>query len=150
MQGIIRDVTERKKVGRGAEKGAGRAGRSRQATDRRPRRSGRKASKRNRRTKTGRRISPQGRTAIQNHFRNTVVGLYRTTPDGRILLANPALIKMLGYTSFEELSRINLEKGESTSQRLAPYLNNIIEKEGRVLGLESVWLRRDGYKIVRL
>ena len=39
---------------------------------------------------------------------NTPVGVYRTTPDGRILMANPALVRMLGYSSFEEIARRNL------------------------------------------
>jgi len=34
-------------------------------------------------------------------FENSLVGIYRTTPDGRILLANPTLVKMLRYPSFE-------------------------------------------------
>jgi PAS domain S-box-containing protein len=34
-------------------------------------------------------------------FENATIGLYRTTPDGAILMANPALVKMLGYGSFE-------------------------------------------------
>ena len=29
-------------------------------------------------------------------FENTTVGLYRTTPEGHILMANPALLNMLG------------------------------------------------------
>jgi len=32
-------------------------------------------------------------------YENALVGIYRTTPDGKILLANPALVKMLGYSS---------------------------------------------------
>ena len=43
-------------------------------------------------------------------YENSPVGIYRTTPDGRILAANPALVRMLGYPSFEELSERNLEE----------------------------------------
>jgi PAS domain-containing protein len=43
-------------------------------------------------------------------YQNSTIGLYRTTPDGRILLANPTLVRMLGYDSFEELAPRNLEK----------------------------------------
>jgi len=35
-------------------------------------------------------------------FENSPMGIYRTTPDGRILLCNPQLIKMLGFDSLEE------------------------------------------------
>ncbi len=44
-------------------------------------------------------------------FENSQLGIYRTTPDGRILLANPALLAMLGYASMEELAERNLEAG---------------------------------------
>src|ERR1035438_8942524 len=43
-------------------------------------------------------------------YENSTMGLYRTTPDGKIILANPTLVKMLGYSSFEELAARNLEK----------------------------------------
>ncbi len=49
-------------------------------------------------------------------YENSSVGIYRTTPDGRILLANPALVAMLGYSSYEDLSARNLE-GNSWQKR---------------------------------
>jgi PAS domain S-box-containing protein len=80
-------------------------------------------------------------------FENTVVGLYRTTPDGRILLANPALVKMMGYQSFEELAQLNLEKEGFDSSTPRSVFKQRIEEEGKVVGLESVWIRRDGSKL---
>ncbi len=47
-------------------------------------------------------------------YRNLVyripVGLYRTTPDGKILEASSALVDILGYPDFETLSFINITK----------------------------------------
>ena len=80
-------------------------------------------------------------------FENTVVGLYRTTPDGRILLANPALVKMMGYQSFEELAQLNLEKEGIDPSTPRSVFKERIEKKGSVVGLESVWIRRDGTKL---
>jgi PAS domain S-box-containing protein len=34
-------------------------------------------------------------------FENATVGIYRTTPDGRILMVNPTLVRLLGYSSAE-------------------------------------------------
>jgi PAS domain S-box-containing protein len=77
-------------------------------------------------------------------YENSTVGIYRTTPDGRILLANPTLVKMLGYSSFDELSRRNVEKnGFEPSYNRAQSLEKI-EREGEVKGLESAWTLRDG------
>jgi len=77
-------------------------------------------------------------------FENAVIGFYRTTPDGRILLANPALVNLLGYSSFEELAKRNLEKDgyESSTQRSE--FKKAIESQGQIKGLESVWIRKDG------
>ncbi|MDP2722142.1 MAG: PAS domain-containing sensor histidine kinase [Bacteroidales bacterium] len=76
-------------------------------------------------------------------YENAKVGLYRTTPDGTILLANKALVTMLGYQSFEELARRNVEQNgfETPSQRKV-FLEKI-EQNGEVENLESTWIRQD-------
>ncbi|UXI70710.1 PAS domain S-box protein [Tahibacter amnicola] len=38
-------------------------------------------------------------------FEHSVVGLFQTHPDGRVLMANPALARMLNYASADELVR---------------------------------------------
>jgi len=77
-------------------------------------------------------------------FDNMPVGVYRTTPDGRIIMANPAIIQMLGYLSFEELSKRDLEKGGYEPEYPRSAFKDLIEKEGKVAGLESAWIRHDG------
>jgi PAS domain S-box-containing protein len=77
-------------------------------------------------------------------FDNTLVGLYRTAPDGRVLMANPALLKMLGYSSFAQLARRNLEQGAYEPQYLRSSFKERIESEGKIVGLESAWKKSDG------
>ncbi|MER3446479.1 MAG: hypothetical protein C4291_06340 [Candidatus Dadabacteria bacterium] len=77
-------------------------------------------------------------------FENIPAGVYRTTPDGRILMANPALIRMLGYRSFEELASRNLEKEGFSAPYMRTQFRELLEKEGEVRGLESEWIRQDG------
>jgi PAS domain S-box-containing protein len=77
-------------------------------------------------------------------FYNTLVGLYRTTPDGRILMANPVLIDMLGCSSFEELSERNLENEGYEPQYPRSTFKELIKREGKVIGFESAWKRSDG------
>ncbi|OFY51275.1 MAG: hypothetical protein A2W85_04565 [Bacteroidetes bacterium GWF2_41_31] len=76
-------------------------------------------------------------------YENAKIGLYRTTPDGTILLANKALVTMLGYQSFDELARRNVEQNgfETPSQRKV-FLEKI-EQNGEVENLESTWIRQD-------
>jgi PAS domain S-box-containing protein len=80
-------------------------------------------------------------------FENTIVGLYRTTPDGRILLANPALVKMMGCRSFKELAKFNVEKNGFDPSTPRSIFKSRIKKEGRIIGLEFVWRRPNGTKL---
>ncbi len=84
---------------------------------------------------------------FRNIFESAVVGIYRTTPDGRILMANPTLINILGYNTFEELAKRNLENEgfENKSQR--EDFRKRIEKNGSISGYESVWKTAEGKSI---
>jgi PAS domain S-box-containing protein len=71
------------------------------------------------------------------------IGLYRTAPDGRVLMANPSLIRMLGYASLAELSSRDLNQ-EFEPQYLRSEFRQTLERDGEVIGLESLWRRKDG------
>jgi PAS domain S-box-containing protein len=80
-------------------------------------------------------------------FENTAVGVYRTTPDGKILMANPALVQMLGYSSFERLSRRNLEEEGFEPQYQRSIFKEEIERMGQIVGSESIWITQDGKRL---
>ena len=80
-------------------------------------------------------------------YENSTVGIYRTTPDGRILLANPTLVGMLGYSTFEELMANNLEADDFGPDYPRSKFLETIEKDGEVKDLEASWKRRDGTTI---
>ncbi len=77
-------------------------------------------------------------------FETSTVGFYRTTPDGRILTASPALLQMLGYSTFQELAHRNLEEEGYEPDYPRSAFKERIESEGQIVGLESAWVRRDG------
>ena len=80
-------------------------------------------------------------------FENATIGIYRTTPGGRVIMANPTLLRMLGYSSFEELAVRNLkENGFEPSYPRLQFIKRV-EEEGEIRGLESAWKRRDGTTI---
>ncbi|GEM_PF-2622000 len=81
---------------------------------------------------------------LKSIFENTVIGIYRTSPNGKILMANPVLIRMLGYSSFEELAQRNLEEDGFDADYPRSIFKEKIEREGRIVALESAWKRRDG------
>lgn len=74
----------------------------------------------------------------QDLFDNVPVGIYRMSPEGRLLLANPAMVHMLGYTSFEELA----------ARKLSPPWRLVVgAAEGPVLGIERSWRKQNGERI---
>ena len=76
-------------------------------------------------------------------FESVPIGIYRTTPDGRILMANPAAIRMLGHDSFEELAALDLEKESPQIGYPRREFRERIERDGEIRGLETVWTRKD-------
>jgi PAS domain S-box-containing protein len=80
-------------------------------------------------------------------FENAPIGIYRTTPDGQILMANSKLVKMLGYSSFEELVQRNLESSGYPPDYPRFSFKQQIEGEGQISGLESGWVKNDGSTI---
>jgi PAS domain S-box-containing protein len=80
-------------------------------------------------------------------FEQSPLGIYRTTPDGRILDANPALLQMLGYASADELRSRNLEESGFQPEYLRETFKDTIEREGEVRASETVWTTKDGRRL---
>ena len=82
-------------------------------------------------------------------FENAPVGVFRSTPNGRFLMANPALAEMLGYETPEEL--IHAYSDISTQLYVQPatrvdYLRALAQN-GVVQNFENQAYRKDGSRI---
>jgi PAS domain S-box-containing protein len=82
-------------------------------------------------------------------FESLQEGIYITTPDGAILDVNPALVRMLGYDSKEEVLKrhvgeIFVDRAERKS------VKDQIERQPMVQGQEITLIRKDGTSIVCL
>jgi PAS domain S-box-containing protein len=84
---------------------------------------------------------------LKSLFNNVDIGMYRTRPDGEIVFANPALVEMLGFDSFQALADLNLEEDGFAFQEDRQEFKQKLEEHGQVVGLESVWVRADGSRI---
>jgi PAS domain S-box len=84
----------------------------------------------------------------RNIFESAVIGIYRTTPDGQILMANQTLIKMLGFNSFQELAQRNLKDEGYEDKKKRREFQKRIERNGSVIGFESVWMTKDGRPVI--
>jgi diguanylate cyclase (GGDEF)-like protein/PAS domain S-box-containing protein len=76
-------------------------------------------------------------------FNSVLAGVYRTTPQGEVLLANPALIRMLGYEPDVQPCRLDLTQAYNRSHSASRFIETM-ERGGQVLGFETVWQRLDG------
>ena len=79
-------------------------------------------------------------------FQDVPAGLYRTTPTGEIVDANPALVKMLGYPDRESLLSVNAG-GLCVSPEERQREHDILERDGIVHDFEMCLRRRDGQTI---
>ena len=79
-------------------------------------------------------------------FEHALEGIFQTTVEGKYIAANPALIKMYGYESFEELAH-NVNNIATQlyvdPNRRAEFIQ-IMQERGRVLHFESEVRRHDG------
>ena len=80
---------------------------------------------------------------------NAMEGIFQSTPSGRFLSANPALAKLYGYDSPEELmsciENISQQLYVDPKRRLEFVAN--MDAENAVLGFESMVCRKDGCRI---
>ena len=80
-------------------------------------------------------------------YANVTVGIYRTTPGGQILMANPSMVRMLGFDSFDQLAQRNLaQEGHEADYPRIQFLE-AMEKQDEIIGFESAWTKRDGTKL---
>ena len=81
--------------------------------------------------------------AYHELFNNAVQGMFRSTVKGKLLTANAALIRMLGYDSFEELASLNLaDVYANPDERRAHSL--MLSENGVCSNVALTLKRRDG------
>jgi PAS domain S-box-containing protein len=81
---------------------------------------------------------------FRSFVENANVGIYRSTPDGRIVMANPALLKLLGYGTFGEMAQRNLEEEGYEPSYSRREFKERIERSGLLEGWVAAWKTRDG------
>jgi PAS domain S-box-containing protein len=82
-------------------------------------------------------------------FENATEGIFRMTPDGHLLSANPALALMFGYKSPDEMISNVTKVGRQifVNPKKRSDLKELLETQGSVQGFEAENSRQDGSKI---
>ena len=78
---------------------------------------------------------------------NMIEGVYQTTPEGRVLSANPALLRLLGFDSEEELRAVSAEELYAHPEQRQLWIERM-ERDGEIRNFESEFKRRDGSLII--
>src|SRR5467141_1460498 len=82
-------------------------------------------------------------------FESLQEGIYITTPDGAIVDVNPALVRMLGYGSKEELLKVRVpEIFVDRAERKT--VQDEVERQPMIQGREITLIRKDGTSVVCL
>lgn len=82
-------------------------------------------------------------------FENATEGIFQSTPDGRFLRVNPAMARMWGYASPEEMVEqvVNLDKQHYVDPQGREHYKAVMAEQGSVEGWKVEIYRRDGTRI---
>ena len=83
-------------------------------------------------------------------FQNVTAGVFQTTADGKFMAANPALVRMLGYDSEDELLELDVAHDVYMDPDHRENWVRTMQEGGEVRNAELVLKRKDGTKIVVL
>ena len=85
-------------------------------------------------------IEIEGEKEYRNLIHNMPDGVYKSTEEGRFIDANPALVKMLGYDSLEELMAIDIKT--QLYFDLSERYSVVLQEKERELGMDTLnWLK---------
>ena len=97
---------------------------------------------------TERKRAEEALRASERRFRDFVehalAGVYRTTPDGRVLMANSAAARMLGFPSAEAFLQADLEEWAKQHGYPRARLKEALARDDALTGHESTFTRDDG------
>jgi PAS domain S-box-containing protein len=77
-------------------------------------------------------------------FRDSPIGLYRVSPGGEFLMANPALLTILGFASLDDLRAAKTATGEPVIDSGRPQFFTQLAASSEVLHRDAIWRRKDG------
>jgi len=84
---------------------------------------------------------------FRNIYENSTVGLYQSNFDGKLIMANPAIITMFGYSGYSEFIKMNT-KDLYVDPKEQELFYRILREEGTIYGFEETMIKKDGRKIV--
>ena len=86
---------------------------------------------------------------FRNIYENSTIGIYQSTFDGMLIMANPAFIAMFGYSDFDDIFSKNANEFYVDEKEQEEFYR-ILRNEGTVYSFEEEMYKRDGNILVVL
>jgi PAS domain S-box-containing protein len=83
-------------------------------------------------------------------FANSVMPMFQSSPEGRLLNANRAMLKLLGYDSFYELADLDIARDTYANPEERKALTETLQQKGYVVNTEITLKRKNGNVITVL
>ncbi|MBN2709261.1 MAG: PAS domain S-box protein [Calditrichaceae bacterium] len=77
-------------------------------------------------------------------YENATLGIYRTSIKGDVLMANPALVHMLGYDSEEDLKKRKINNNSYNGNYKRAEFIKLFDESDEIRGQLSAWKKKDG------
>ena len=85
---------------------------------------------------------------FRNIFENSAEGIYQSSLDGRFIIMNPTLVKMLGYKTQDEVKQLDITKDVYKNSDDRQTLEKLLSKQGKVKNYRLVLKKKDATHIV--
>jgi PAS domain S-box-containing protein len=89
-------------------------------------------------------------TKFRDLFENVPVGIYQSSPKGKIITANPKIVHMLGYDSLAELLAVDIARDLYVSAEDRQVWRKELEERGELRNAELILQRKDGKRLIAL
>lgn len=76
-------------------------------------------------------------------YEKASLGIYRYTTNHVLEMVNPALLNMLGYNSFDEISLVELRQDVFVNNRARNQIEGLLRRVGSIDGYETQWRKTD-------
>jgi PAS domain S-box-containing protein len=84
---------------------------------------------------------------FRNLFENAAEGIFQINSEGIIFTINPSFVRMLGYTSEDELKKVNAIESIFKTSTDFDLLKKLLEKQGKVRNYRVQLKKKDGHEI---
>ncbi len=85
---------------------------------------------------------------FRNIFENSAEGIFQFNREGKFLTLNPAIIKMLGFSSEEEMKKLTIADDIFKRKSDWELLNKLLEKQGKVRNYRVSLKKKDGSELI--